>query len=52
MEEQVKRFRCKIYKVEDINSTAQKDSVYAKEMTEEYKLKQKIKFMKMQEIWI
>ena len=43
VEEQVKSLGAKFIKVEDINSSSQKDSVYAKEMTEEYKLKQKAK---------
>ena len=41
VEEQVKSLGAKFIKVEDINSSSQKDSVYAKEMTKEYKLKQK-----------
>ena len=41
VEEQVKSLGAKFIKVEDINSSSQKDTVYAKEMTEEYKLKQK-----------
>ena len=43
VEEQVKSLGAKFIKVEDENSTIQENSVYAKEMTEEYKLKQKIK---------
>ena len=43
VEEQVKSLGAKFIKVEDINSSSQKDTVYAKEMTEEYKLKQKAK---------
>ena len=41
VEEQVKSLGAKFIKVEDENSTIQENSVYAKEMTEEYKLKQK-----------
>ncbi len=43
VEEQVKSLGAKFIKVVDNNSTVQKNSVYAKEMTEEYKLKQKAK---------
>ena len=43
VEEQVKSLGAKFIKVEDENSTIQENSVYAKEMTEEYKQKQKIK---------
>ena len=43
VEEQVKSLGAKFIKVEDENSTIQENSVYAKEMTEEYKLKQKTK---------
>ena len=53
VEEQVKSLGAKFIKVEDENSTIQKNSVYAKEMTEEYKLKQKTKIHEMLlEIWI
>ena len=41
VEEQVKSLGAKFIKVEDENSTIQENSVYAKEMTAEYKLKQK-----------
>ena len=43
VEEQVKSLGAKFIKVDDSNSTVQENSVYAKEMTEEYKLKQKAK---------
>ena len=43
VEEQVKSLGAKFIKVEDENSTIQENSVYAKEMTEEYKQKQKTK---------
>ena len=43
VEEQVKSLGAKFIKVDDIDSTVKENSVYAKEMTEEYKLKQKAK---------
>ena len=43
VEEQVKSLGAKFIKVDDSDSTVQENSVYAKEMTEEYKLKQKAK---------
>ncbi len=43
VEEQVKSLGAKFIKVDDSNTTLQENSVYAKEMTEEYKLKQKAK---------
>ncbi len=43
VEEQVKSLGAKFIKVDDNDSTVKESSVYAKEMTEEYKLKQKAK---------
>ena len=43
VEEQVKSLGAKFIKVDDNDSTVKEGSVYAKEMTEEYKLKQKAK---------
>ena len=43
VEEQVKSLGAKFIKVDNSDSTVQENSVYAKEMTEEYKLKQKAK---------
>ena len=43
VEEQVKSLGAKFIKVDDSDSTVKENSVYAKEMTEEYKLKQKAK---------
>ena len=43
VEEQVKSLGAKFIKVEDDNSTIEENSVYAKEMSKEYQLKQKIK---------
>ena len=43
VEEQVKSLGAKFIKVEDDNSSIEENSVYAKEMSKEYKLKQKIK---------
>jgi NAD(P) transhydrogenase subunit alpha len=43
VEEQVKSLGAKFIKVDDSDSAVKENSVYAKEMTEEYKLKQKAK---------
>ena len=43
VEEQVKSLGAKFIKVDDANSTVEENTVYAKEMNEEYKLKQKLK---------